>query len=272
MEGTQNRGIILKEYGRNIQKIVDYLLSITDREKRTRFAYTLIELMKQINPNIKDAQDNAQKIWDHLYIMSDFRLEVDCEYPMPEKSILGKKPMKVDYNTHNLKFKHYGRNVELLIEKAIALDESEEKDAAILYIGKLMKRFYAAWNKENIEDELIAEQLKLISAGKLTVDLEKVKAYNLFDSQVRDKDYSRPNVSSGSSSGGSNGGGRYEGGGRSDRYESGNRGDRYESGSRGDRYESGGRSDRNDRNDQGSRNNQDYRKVRKPLPQHRKKS
>lgn len=210
MEATdQSRGIILKEYGRNIQKIVEYLLTIEDREKRSRYAYTLIELMKQINPNIKEvAIESAQKIWDHLYIMSDFKLDVDSEYPMPEKSILGKKPMTVDYNTHNLKFKHYGKNVELLIKQAIELEDPEEKEAAILFIGKLMKRFYAAWNKENIEDQLIAQQLEYISNQQLRVDLEKVKANGLFDSQKEytkvsnqpGNNYANGNTSSGSGS------------------------------------------------------------------------
>lgn len=196
MELNQNsRGIILKEYGRNIQKIVEYLLTIEDREKRNRQAYTLIELMKQINPNIKDAQESQQKIWDHLYIMSDFKLDVDSEYPMPEKSILGKKPMRVEYNTHKLKFKHYGRNIELMIEETIKQENAEEREAAIIYLGKLMKRFYTIWNKENIEDEMIVNHIETMSGGKLKIDLEKVAVNNLFDSNpnVKERDYSRNN-------------------------------------------------------------------------------
>jgi hypothetical protein len=192
----QSQNIVLKEYGRNIQKIVAYLLSIEDREKRSRFAYTLIELMKQINPGIRDVQENDQKIWDHLYIISDFKLDVDTEFPMPEKSILDKKPMNVAYNTHKLKFKHYGQNVELLIKQAIEISDPEEKENAAIFIGKIMKRFYSAWNKENTDDELIAQQLELISEGKLKVDLEKVRANNLFDSQ---REYSRPSSYSQSS-------------------------------------------------------------------------
>jgi len=196
MQSTnQSRGIILMEYGRNIQKIVDYLLQIEDREKRTQLAYTLIELMKQINPNINEALDNTQRIWDHLYIMSNFQLDIDSEYPMPEKSILDKKPMKVDYNTHKLQFKHYGRNVELLIQKTIEATNPEEKDAAIIYLGKLMKRFYAAWNKENIEDEMIVGHLELMSKGKLMIDVERVKKEGLFDSAIREKDLNRANPS-----------------------------------------------------------------------------
>jgi hypothetical protein len=192
----QSQNIVLKEYGRNIQKIVAYLLSIEDREKRSRFAYTLIELMKQINPGIRDVQENDQKIWDHLYIISDFKLDVDTEFPMPEKSILDKKPMNVAYNTHKLKFKHYGQNVELLIKQAIEISDPEEKENAAIFIGKIMKRFYSAWNKENTDDELIAQQLELISEGKLKVDLEKVRANNLFDSQ---REYNRPSSYSQSS-------------------------------------------------------------------------
>lgn len=192
--GLQERGIILKEYGRNIQKIVDYLLTIEDKDRRSRFAKTLIELMKQINPTMKDAQDYYGKLWDHLYIMSDFKLDVDSPFPMPEKSILDKRPMRVDYNMHSLHFKHYGRNIELLIKKAIELESQEDKDAAILYIGRLMKRFYSAWNKENIEDEVIVEHLINMSNKKLYIDVEKVKAEGLFDSP---REYTSKNNSGG---------------------------------------------------------------------------
>lgn len=184
----QQRDIIMKEYGRNVQMIVDHILTIEDREKRTRFAHTLIHLMKQINPHVKEINENDQRLWDHLYIMSDFRLDVDSEFPMPERSILGRKPMKVEYNLHHLKFKHYGRNIELLIERAINTEDPEEKEAAIIYVGKLMKRFYSSWNKENIEDEMILSHLEMMSGGKLTIDIDKVKANHLFDSQGRERD------------------------------------------------------------------------------------
>lgn len=186
----QNKGIVLKEYGRNIQKIVNHVLTIEDREKRSRYARTLIELMKLINPSMRDAQDSYGKLWDHLYIMSNFELDVDTSYPMPEKAVLGRKPMRVEYNTHSLYFKHYGRNIELLIAQAIEKTDPEEREAGIIYLGKLMKRFYAAWNKENISDEVIVEHLTKMSKGKLTIDVERVKAGNLFDSVQKEfKDY-----------------------------------------------------------------------------------
>jgi hypothetical protein len=187
----QNKGIVLKEYGRNIQNIVNYILEIQDRDKRSKYAKTLIELMKQINPAMRDAQDYYHKLWDHLYIMSNFKLDVDTPYPAPEISAIGKKPMKVAYNTHNLYFKHYGRNIELLIGKAIEMEDKDDKYAAILYIGKLMKRFYASWNKENIDDEVIVGHLKMMSKGKLLIPVEEVKAGSLFDSQKEFKEYKK---------------------------------------------------------------------------------
>jgi hypothetical protein len=151
--------------------------------------------MKQINPAMRDAQDSHHKLWDHLYIMSNFDLDVDTPYPMPDKSVIGKKPMKVAYNLHQLHFKHYGRNIELLIQKAIDMPDKEEQEAAIIYIGKLMKRFYASWNKENIDDEVIVEHLTKMSKRNLMITVEKVKAGNLFNSTIKDsKDYNRQNT------------------------------------------------------------------------------
>ncbi|MFN3404077.1 MAG: DUF4290 domain-containing protein [Cytophagaceae bacterium] len=185
MEIPELDGIVLKEYGRNIQKLVDYVVKMPDRETRGKYAKTLIELMKQINPNMKDTQEYG-KLWDHLYIMSNFELDVESPFPMPEKSVLGRKPMRVAYNTNQLYYKHYGKNIELLIDKAIKLDNAEDRDAAITYIGRLMKRFYASWNKENITDDIIIEQLTKMSKGQLKLDVEKIKSQNLFDSPARE--------------------------------------------------------------------------------------
>lgn len=182
----QNKGIVLKEYGRNIQKIVNHILEIEDRDLRGRYARTLIELMKQINPNMRDAQDSHPKLWDHLYIMSNFQLDVETQFPCPEKSVFDKKPMTVDYNMHSLYFKHYGRNVELLIAKAIEKTDPEEIEHSIIYLGRLMKRFYSTWNKENIDDEIIVEHLAKMSKNKLVIPLEKVRAGNLFDSNTKE--------------------------------------------------------------------------------------
>ena len=181
----KDKGLVLKEYGRNTQRMVDYLMTIEDREKRTVLANTLIELMQQLNPANKDSTDHIQKLWDHLYIMSNFELDVDTEYPLPEKSILGKKPVKVEYNMNQLRFRHYGRNIELLIAKALEKTEPQEIEDSIIYLGRIMKRFCAAWTKENVADELILEHLKLMSKGRLLLPIERIKSENLFDITLR---------------------------------------------------------------------------------------
>lgn len=179
--------LILKEYGRNMQKLVAYIKTIEDIEKRTESAYILIELMKLINPGIKDAQETGQKLWDDLVIMSDFDIDLNSPFPTPDRAILFKKPQRLGYKTSEVRFKHYGRNIELLIEKAIALEDPEEKEAAIIHIGKLMKGFQTAWNRENIDDAVIVKDMEIMSKHQLTIDLERVRANNLFESLVKEK-------------------------------------------------------------------------------------
>lgn len=160
---TQKPALILKEYGRNIQKIVEYIVNIEEKGERTRYAHNLIELMRQINPNTRDSQDYQNKLWDDLYIMSRFSLEVESPYPMPEIDKLGKKPKRLDYNNHQIKYKHYGRNIELLIRKAVEIEDEEDKYNAIIHIGKLMKNFYISWNKDNIQDIALFDHIEKIS-------------------------------------------------------------------------------------------------------------
>ncbi|MDQ3395360.1 MAG: DUF4290 domain-containing protein [Bacteroidota bacterium] len=183
---TSKKDVILKEYGRNIQKLAEYVVKIEEKEERTRYAHTLIELMRQINPITKESpQEYSQKLWDDLFLMSGFSLEVDSPFPMPEKELLGKKPKRMDYNNNNVSFKHYGRNVELLIQKAIELEDPEEKANAVKFIGRLMKGFYAVWNKEVIDEEVIVEHIRLLSKNQLDISVAEVKANSLFESNTK---------------------------------------------------------------------------------------
>ena len=191
---TQRPDVKLKEYGRNVQMLVKHLRTVEDKEKRNEMANTLVGLIKQLSNGPKDYnQETMQKYWDDLYIMSDFNLEVDAPFPMPEKEILGKKPDHIGYSTEEVKFKHYGRNVEILVEKAIQMEEGEEKEKAKLYIGRLMKTFYSTWNRDNVTEEAIADNLKQLSGGKLTVDIEEVKATNGFDLIYKDNNNNQNN-------------------------------------------------------------------------------
>jgi len=178
-----NNQFILKEYGKNIQKLVDYVQTVPDKDKRTEYAYTLVDLMKQLNPQLKT--ENDQKLWDDLFIMSDFELDVDAPFPMPEKELLGKRPQRLGYPQGEVKFKHYGRNIEKLIEKAVEIEDDEEQEVAIIYIGQLMRSFHSTWNRDNFDDAIILDDIKILSKGKLHIDLEKVKENGLFETSTR---------------------------------------------------------------------------------------
>ncbi|SFE96069.1 DUF4290 domain-containing protein [Thermoflexibacter ruber] len=173
---TQKTPLILKEYGRNVQKLVEYIATLSSKEERTRYAHTLISLMKQLNPSVREHNDNAQRIWDHLFLMSDFNLDIDSPYPIPERSILHKKPKSMTYRVGEVTYKHYGRNIEILITKAAKITEPEEKQQAMSFIFKLMKSFYASWNKETVDDITIANQLRELSKGQLSIDLQAMRS------------------------------------------------------------------------------------------------
>ncbi len=199
---TSQTQIILREYGRNIQKIVSYIKTLDDKEKRTSMAYTLVELMKQIAPSVKETNETNQKFWDDLYIMADFDLDIDSPYPMPEKDVLSRKPDRMPYVSNRIRYRHYGRNIELLVNEALKKEDPQEREEAIIYMGKLMKSFYSSWNNESIDDAVILENIKNISGGKLDINLDKVKEDNLFEKLYKTKQ--RKGRSSGKQKGSSN--------------------------------------------------------------------
>jgi hypothetical protein len=183
---TQRPHIILKEYGRNVQKLVEYIRSVPDKEKRTELAFTLIELMKQLTPSVKEATpENPQRMWDDLYIIADFNLDLNNPFPVPQRDILFKKPKRMAYPQSNIRFKHYGKNIERLITEAVKLENQQEKDDAIIYLGKLMKTFYGNWNKETLDDSVIVNDIRNLSKGALSVSLDKVREENLFEQLYR---------------------------------------------------------------------------------------
>ncbi len=184
---TSREHIILKEYGRNVQKLVNYIRTVPDKEKRTQLAITLIELIKQLAPVAKEAQENPQRMWDDLYIMADFNLDVDNPFTTPDRTILFKKPRKMEYPQNDVRFRHYGKNIEKLVKEAIKKDDPKELEEAAIYLGKLMKTFYGAWNKETIDDSVIVKDLAILSQGKLVLSLDKVREENLFEKLYREQ-------------------------------------------------------------------------------------
>jgi len=191
----------LKEYGSNVQKLADHIVKIEDPAKRTLYAHILVELMRQIHPNMRDNQDYYNKLWDDLYIMSDFDLEVESPYPAPSKEILGKKPQKVGYNQHRLNYHHYGRNIELLVEKAIETEDQDDRLAFVSYLYRLMRSFYNAWNRDNPEDVVLLEHLEELSEGQLKPEIDYIRQHGPIEASPKDRnssqDRSRGNTVSG---------------------------------------------------------------------------
>lgn len=178
--------LTLREYGRNIQNLVQYLKTIEDPAERSKKAEVLIELMRQINPAIKDTPEIAQKLWDDMHIIAEFGLDVEGPFPKPTAELIHKKPEKVAYSTNEIVFKHFGRNIELLVDKAITLEDPEEQEAAILHIGKLMKTFFSSYNKDVMEDDVVYANIRRLSKNRLDIDMAKVKEGNLFEPQKKE--------------------------------------------------------------------------------------
>jgi hypothetical protein len=171
--------ITLKDYGRNIQKMVAWIKGIEDKHQRTRYAYTLVEMMKQINPIMKESEEYNQKVWDDLFIIAGFDLDIDSPYPKPAKENIGRKPRLLEYTNNNIRIRHYGRNIEVLIDKAAALEDETEKENAVVSIARLMKSFHYIWNKETVDDALVLNNIDTLSRGKLRELTNRLKEEGL---------------------------------------------------------------------------------------------
>ena len=183
---SQRSPILLKEYGRNVQRMIEYIKTVPDKDKRTRMAASLIDLIKQLNPAIKEQPDDPQRMWDDLFIMADFEFDVNAPYPVPPRDVLQKKPNRMPYPQSNVRFRHYGRNIEILVKEAMKKEDPQEREELVIYLGKLMKTFYSSWNKEILDDSVILKDIVAMSDGKLSIDLGKVREDNLFEKLYRE--------------------------------------------------------------------------------------
>jgi len=165
---TERKDLILPEYGRNVHQMVDYLIQVEDREERNTGAKALIKLMGQLNPQLRDVEDYNHKLWDHLFIMSNFMLDVDSPYPIPSKEEFESKPNKVEYPQGVQKYRHYGKVITTIIEEASKEEDAEQKDILALMVGNLMKKTYLQWNKNTVDDLVIWNHLLELSNGKLS--------------------------------------------------------------------------------------------------------
>ena len=168
---TTRPSLLYSEYGRNIQNMVKYIKTLENKEDRNKHALAVIDLMGFLNPHLRDVADFKHKLWDHLFIIADFDLDVDSPYPIPSRESLDTKPERVPYPSNKIKYKHYGKTVELMIERAKEItDEPERKSSMVASIANFMKMSYVTWNKDSVSDESIINDLKVLSKGELVLD------------------------------------------------------------------------------------------------------
>ena len=179
--------LILREYGRNVQKLVQQLNTIADKETRTRHAQAILKSMAILDANNKSQPENLQKHWDDLFIVSDYTLDIDSPYPMPEKGILNKNVERPAYVKGVIKFRTYGRNVERLVQKAIEATDATLQAQIIIDIIRLMKRFSSTWNGDNADCDTILAHLQQMAGNKLPINRAHIKSLNIFQSTAKEK-------------------------------------------------------------------------------------
>jgi hypothetical protein len=231
MEYNTNRNyLVMREYGRHIQRMVEHLLILEDREMRQQQTKVVIELMGFLNPHLKNVEDFRHMLWDHLFYISDFKLDVDSPYPIPQRETYKAKPDPLEYPKRHPKYSHLGKNLELVIDKALAEENPEKKAGFANTIAYYMKLSYSNWHKELVHDDTIRAEMNRITDGQLEFSNTP---YIKHRTQIERDDYGRSNNN------------RRNFGGRDNRNNNG--------GGRDNRNNNGGRD--NNRNSNNGRNN-----------------
>ncbi len=161
--------LIIPEYGRHIQKMVDQAIAKETKEERNKVASSIISVMGNLNPHLRDVTDFQHKLWDQLFIISDFKLDVDSPYPIPKREELQEYPQYLEYPQNFPKYRFYGNNIKRMIDVAIGWDDGEKKDALVITIANHMKKCFLNWNKDTVENDVIFNHLFELSKGKLNL-------------------------------------------------------------------------------------------------------
>lgn len=172
---TNEKKLVLPEYGRNIQNMVDYCLTIQDREERKKCANSIINIMGNMFPHLRDVNDFKHILWDHLAIMADFKLDIDYPYEIIKKENLYTRPPRIPYNNSKIKYRHYGQTLESMIHKAIELEEGVERDTLIRLLANHMKKSFMVWNKDTVDDRKILSDLSELSEGQINLNEDSYK-------------------------------------------------------------------------------------------------
>ena len=169
---TQQKKLIMPEYGRNVQQMIDHCVSIEDREERTRCANTIINIMGNLFPHLRDVDDFKHKLWDHLAIMSDFKLDIDYPYEIIRKDNLRTKPDRIPYTLTPIRYRHYGKTLERMIKKCEDYPDGPARDQLISLLANHMKKSFLTWNKEVVDDDKIFKDLREYSHGRIDLSPE----------------------------------------------------------------------------------------------------
>lgn len=164
---TARPKMLIPEYGRNVQRMIDFAIELPTKEERNKAARAIIEVMGQLNPHLRDVDDYRHKLWTHLYIMSDFKIDVDSPYPVPKREEIDMKPDGLPYPKNKIRYGHYGHNVQKMIDNIVNIEGDDERDIVTNRLANLMKKLYVSYNNEAVENEVILEQLVELSNGKL---------------------------------------------------------------------------------------------------------
>jgi hypothetical protein len=185
---TTRNHLIMREYGRHIQKMIEYLVTLEDKEKRQRNAQAVIELMGFLNPHLKNVEDFRHKLWDHLFLISDFKLEVSSPYPIPTRETLRARPKPLKYPKRYPKLTHLGKNLEIVINKALAEENPEKRNGFANAVAYYMKLAYNNWHKETVHDDAIQSELSQITNGQLEfTNTPYVKSFRPNEPRERDR-------------------------------------------------------------------------------------
>ena len=161
--------LIIPEYGRHLQKLIEQAVVLEDREERNKAAKYIISVMGSLNPHLRDVPDFQHKLWDQIFIMSDFKLDVDSPYPIPSKEMLDQKPERLAYPQNFPKYRFYGNNIKYMIDVANKWEDGDLKNALIMVIANHMKKSYLSWNKDTVKDDVIFEHLLELSGGRINL-------------------------------------------------------------------------------------------------------
>jgi len=170
---SERSTMAIPEYGRHVQKLVDHCISLPDRDERNKMAKAIIDVMGNLQPHLRDVPDFKHKLWDQLFIIAGFKLDVDSPYPITTEEELNEKPEKLPYPKAASKYRYYGHNMQTMIDVAISWEDNELKEKLIQTIANHMKKCYLLWNKDTVTDAIIQIHLKDLSDGKLVFDIEK---------------------------------------------------------------------------------------------------